>query len=66
MAHQGKGELVWLLWTMQWLKWKRNYWLNHSTSTGAWQPHQILGEVNVGKGEADMVILDDAVVKVEA
>ena len=59
------GKLVWLLCTISWLKWKLN-WLNHSTSTGTWQPHQILGEVNVGKGEAGVVILDDAVVKMEA
>ena len=59
------GKLVWLLCTMPWLKWKLN-WLNHSTSTGTWQPHQILEEDNVGKGEASVVSLDDAVVKMEA
>ena len=50
---------------MPWLKWKLN-WLNHSTSTGTWQPNQRLREVNVVKGEAGVGILDDAVVKMEA
>ena len=50
---------------MPWLKWKLN-WLNHTTSTGNWQPYQRLREVNVVKGEAGVGILDDAVVKMEA
>ena len=40
-------------------------WLNHNTSTGTCQTHQSLWDVNVVNGEDNMVIFDDAVVKME-